>query len=120
MGSEAIVIVEDEADLLDLISQILEEEGYNILRFSQPDAIRLENGTRPRVFLLDLMLPSMDGIELARSLRPFWEETPMIAMSASPNLLDAARRSGLFQATIGKPFDMLDLIDTVTSIAGPV
>lgn len=117
MVSGAIVIVEDEADLLDLIAQILEEEGYTIVRFSRPDAIRLDRDQQPRLFLLDLMLPGMDGIELARTLRPEWETTPMIAMSASPTLLEAARRSGLFQATVGKPFDMIELIDTVTRVA---
>lgn len=118
MAGGAVVVVDDEVDLLELIGDVLEEEGYRTVRFSRPAAISLEAGLGSSAFLVDLMLPGMDGIELVRSLRQTLTETPMIAMSASPTMLAAARSSGLFQAVIAKPFDMDELLATVERFAG--
>lgn len=79
---------------------------------------RVTQSAHPDVFLLDLMLPGMSGIDLARRLRDLgYLREPMIAMSASPRMLNAANRSGLFQETLAKPFDLSTLLDTVERYA---
>jgi CheY-like chemotaxis protein len=110
-----IVVVEDEADLLDLLRDVLEAEGFTVIALSDPKAVdTLTEGSATGLFLLDLMLPGMTGIELARLLRSTgYEKTPMVAMSASPVMLREAAQSSLFQETLAKPFDLMALLDTV-------
>jgi two-component system phosphate regulon response regulator OmpR len=109
-----IVVVDDEPELLDLVSSILEEEGYRVLAFGHPgSALQLRQAEeRPALFLIDLMLPEMDGITLAARLSGF-ETTPKIAMSASPSMLQRARESECFVATLGKPFGIEELLESV-------
>jgi CheY-like chemotaxis protein len=71
-------------------------------------------GVEPYLFLVDLMLPGIDGIELASRLRAgHFRDTPIIAMSASAAMLAAARRSTLFQETLAKPFDLSTMLGYV-------
>jgi CheY-like chemotaxis protein len=66
------------------------------------------------MFLVDLMLPGCNGIELARRLRDMgFEQTPIVATSASRGMLAGAEASGLFDETLPKPFDLSTLLDCV-------
>ena len=68
----------------------------------------------PDVILLDLGLPDQSGLELAcRIHRSRWSAIPIVAMSASPTELQAARDSALFVAFLSKPFSIDELSDTV-------
>lgn len=68
-----------------------------------------------RLFLLDMMLVGTTGIEVARILRANgFADTPMIAMSASGQMLRAATDSRLFAATLPKPFELTHLLETVS------
>lgn len=111
----SIVVVEDEQDVLSLLCDVLESDGFQVIGLGRPDQVqRIGLVAHPDVFLLDLMLPGMTGIELARYLRERgYVREPIIAMSASPRMLNAAGRSGLFQETIAKPFDLSTLLDAV-------
>src|SRR5690349_15828634 len=98
-----IVVVEDELDTLALLCVVLEEEGYHVQGCSDPRALADAVGgdERPRLFLLDIMLPDHDGMTLAAMLKHRgFGDTPMIAMSASPVMLRAAQQSNLFQETL--------------------
>jgi CheY-like chemotaxis protein len=114
--SRTIVVVDDEPDVLDLISSVLEDEGYSVLRLSHPVFVRDLKGRSPQpsLFVLDIMLPTMSGIQLARRLREDgYGNTPMIAMSASPSMLQVAEESALFQHSLSKPFDLDALLQAV-------
>lgn len=115
----SIVVIEDERDVLRLLCDVLESDGFEVIGVGRPDQVqRVAQTAHPDVFLLDLMLPGMSGIELARRLRELgYLQEPMIAMSASPRMLNAAHRSGLFQETLAKPFDLSTLLDTVERYA---
>lgn len=110
-----IVVVDDEPSILDTLCEVLEMEGYLTECIEHPnDTRRSAAMRRPDLFLIDLMLPDMDGIALARCLRTEgFQETPMIAMSASNEMVRAAKQSGLFQDAIAKPFDIDNILDTV-------
>jgi two-component system, OmpR family, response regulator VicR len=117
-GSEThsqIVIVDDEVELLQLLKDILEDEGHDVIAISDPTQVQpTVAGEQPYLFFLDLMLPGIDGIELASRLRagPF-RDTPIIAMSASSAMLSAAKKSDLFQATLAKPFELSTMLGYV-------
>jgi two-component system, OmpR family, response regulator len=111
-----IVVVDDEPDILDLVCSVLRDEGYSVLCLSHPDLTADLKGHEPlpRLFLLDVMLPTMSGIDLARRLQyAGFDDIPMIAMSASPTMLDAATGSELFVSSLSKPFDLDTLLDAV-------
>lgn len=115
----SIVVVEDEQDVLRLLCDVLESDGFEVIGLGRPDQVQwMEPHPNPDMFLLDLMLPGMSGIDLARRLRECgYSQQPIIAMSASPRMLTAASRSGLFQETISKPFDLSILLDAVERYA---
>jgi CheY-like chemotaxis protein len=110
-----IVVVDDEPGILDTLCEVLEMEGYVTACVDHPDDTgRSASMRRPDLFLIDLMLPGMDGIALARSLRlQGFQDTPMIAMSASNEMVRSAKQSGLFQDAISKPFDVDNILDRV-------
>ncbi|MGI8824923.1 MAG: response regulator transcription factor [Chloroflexota bacterium] len=110
-----IAVVDDEPDVLELLRLILEHNGFAVIPVSHPDKARqVETVHHPDIFLIDLMLPGITGVDLARDLRgTTCPHTPMIAMSASRQMLEQAERSQLFQATLAKPFDVVTLLDQV-------
>jgi two-component system, OmpR family, response regulator len=115
-ASHTVVVVDDEHEVLDLICSVLKEEGYAVVCLSHPVLTDDLKGRdpEPHLFMLDIMLPSMSGIDLAHRLRrDGFAETPMIAMSASPTMLDRAHESALFHGYLGKPFDLDTLLRTV-------
>jgi two-component system, OmpR family, phosphate regulon response regulator PhoB len=102
-GRPVILVIDDEAPLLDLLRTILEQEGYTVLL--APDG---QNGlaqaldAQPDLVLTDVMLPHMNGRELCRQLRadPRTAHIPVIGMSVAylPHDADA------FDAILTKPF----------------
>jgi CheY-like chemotaxis protein len=114
-----IVVVEDETELLYLLHDVLEEEGFEVIALSRPDlSTMLDANLKPDLFLIDLMLPGISGVELAQQLRERgFAATPMIAMSASDLMIRLATESRLFQASVSKPFELSALLDCVKRYA---
>lgn len=111
--SACVVVIEDEPDVLELLCDVLDSSGYSTVGLRDPELVRgMASITHPDAFLLDLMLPGKSGIEVAQELRSDgFEDTPIIAISASRLLLRTAVKSHLFQATLPKPFDIEEVID---------
>jgi DNA-binding response OmpR family regulator len=110
-----IAIIEDDRDILELLFEVFEAEGFRVIAFSTPDVARI-SGIVPSstLFLIDLMLPGINGVELACRLRKAtFYDSPMIAMSASRLMLEVAAGSGLFEGTVAKPFNLSTLLQAV-------
>ena len=70
MPSERILVVEDEADILEIIAYNLTREGFKVISSRDGEqGLRLARIERPDLILLDLMLPSLDGLEICRVLK---------------------------------------------------
>ncbi|MEJ2724296.1 MAG: response regulator [Deltaproteobacteria bacterium] len=70
MAREKVLVVDDEEDLLELLRFNLSKEGYEVsCAASGGDALKSVRSHIPDLILLDLMLPDMDGLEVARRLR---------------------------------------------------
>jgi two-component system alkaline phosphatase synthesis response regulator PhoP len=69
-GSGRVVVVEDEQDVAELIRYNLAREGYEVvLAANGADALRLIQGARPDIVLLDIMVPQLNGWEVCRRLK---------------------------------------------------
>jgi DNA-binding response OmpR family regulator len=98
-----------------MLGAVLGDEGFPVLCLDRPQEREhlLAAGT-PSVFLIDIMLPGKSGIEVAQELRDDgFSRTPMIAMSASKLMIQVAQGTGLFQATLPKPFDLDELCGAI-------
>ncbi len=108
-----ILIAEDEPLIRRDLKELLEELGYQVVA-SAPDGKRAAEMTeqlKPDVIILDIVMPGIDGIELARSLS---SEYPVIMLTAhsSPDLVRSARDAGVM-AYLTKPFRKKDIAPAV-------
>lgn len=70
MSKEIILIVDDEEDIIELITFNLKNEGYSILTaMTGEQAIKIARQSRPDLIVLDLMLPGIDGLEVTKRLK---------------------------------------------------
>jgi two-component system chemotaxis response regulator CheY len=110
------LVVDDDPDILETLSDILEEQGFAIMRARNGQvALEMLDKLRPNVILLDLMMPVMDGREFADRIRrrPDWAEIPLIILSADQGLAEKARKLGARYLT--KPFEVSELLSMVYS-----
>ena len=116
-GRPVILVIDDEAPLLDLLRTILEQEGYTVLLATDGQAgLARALDAQPDLILTDVMLPSMDGRELCRQLRaqPRTAHIPVIGMSVAYHLpADAA-----FDAMLAKPFPIPALLTLIHAQLG--
>lgn len=115
-----VVVVEDDSSILALLRDVLETDGFRVVAIGRPDIAGIAQAGRDvDLFLIDLMLPGMSGVELAGQLRAHgFPRTPMIAMSASRLMLEMAVRSGRFEDVLSKPFNLSTVLDHVERLTG--
>jgi two-component system, chemotaxis family, chemotaxis protein CheY len=121
MAAPTVLVVDDDPDILDALSEILEAEGYGVTRArnGQEALDRLEPSP-PGLILLDLMMPVMDGWEFARRMRqrsPEVSNLPIIVLSADRNVGARAREIGAV-GHLAKPFELADLLNLVRGTVG--
>ncbi|MFQ5447784.1 MAG: response regulator transcription factor [Saprospiraceae bacterium] len=65
-----ILVVDDEPDILEILSYNLSKEGYTVITASNgEEAVEKAVAEKPKLIILDIMMPQMDGVEVCRSLR---------------------------------------------------
>ncbi len=111
---QKILVVEDEKEIAEAIKIYLEEEGYEvIICLNSEKAISLFKQNEFQLVLLDIMMPKVDGITLARQIRKT-SSVPIIFISAKSESTD--KITGLNAGAddyITKPFEPLELIARV-------
>ncbi|UPT74752.1 MAG: response regulator transcription factor [Elusimicrobiota bacterium] len=112
-----LLIVEDEQDISYVLKANFKKEGYNVLTAPSAEAgLKLARAHKPDIFILDITLPKMDGLELMQKLR---EETaaPVLFLTAKRDEID--RIVGLKLGAddyITKPFSIRELSLRVKAI----
>ena len=85
-----ILIVEDNADLLKVLQLLLKDPYEPIAAMKGTEAVDIATAERPDLILLDIVLPDMNGLEIARLIRkqPETQSTPILAMTAKVSRID--------------------------------
>jgi CheY-like chemotaxis protein len=115
-----VLVVEDHADLREMLAVLLESEGFDVQTARNgAEALERLGQTRPSVILLDLMMPVMTGDEFReRQLAdPRYRDVPVICMTAAHDGRDRAQRLRA-DAYFQKPVDFDRLIGVVREHAG--
>ena len=120
MTGESILVVEDEEDILDLISYNLKQAGFSIIAVvSGEESLEVASEENFSLVLLDLMLPGIDGLEVCRLLRakPETKNIPVLMLTARTEEVD--RIVGLELGAddyLTKPFSPRELVLRVRAI----
>lgn len=118
-----VFIAEDEPNILESLSFLLEREGWEVTSALDGNAAleQLNNQALPDVVILDIMLPHRNGFEILRQLRasPRTSKLPVIVLTAKGQEKDrkTAQEIGA-DAFVTKPFSNRDVIDQVRRLAG--
>ena len=119
-----ILIVDDEAPLLRMVSQVLRKAGHEAtVASSGQEALDLYDLTGHDLVIMDLIMPEMEGLEAIIELRKRNEDVPILAISGGGRggmlgYLNIARTFGADE-TLSKPFSIDELRMTVESLLSP-
>lgn len=115
--SKKVFVVEDDQDIREALTDLLESEGYEVTTAEngQIGIDKLSAASHlPDVILLDLMMPIKDGFQFyaEKSAIPEFSDVPVIIMSADGHILDKQRQLKA-QAYIKKPVDIDHILKVV-------
>jgi CheY-like chemotaxis protein len=110
----SILIVEDEFGLAEMLRDMLRDYGYEVtLAINGRLALEILGEEHVDLVLTDMMMPVMDGAELATAMRSHdrYRAIPMIMMTSLPTA--SPQSEGLFDAVLRKPFTPNLLLETI-------
>jgi DNA-binding response OmpR family regulator len=113
-----ILVVDDEKTLVKGISFNLENEGYKVeAAYDGEEAVELARGGDFSLIIMDVMMPKMDGYQVARKVRAQRCGTPILMLTARSSVED--RLEGLHAGAdyyLPKPFDMRELMACINAL----
>ena len=112
-----VLVVDDDRYLCELIVDVLEAEGHMArTAMNGEQALEQVRERKPELILLDLMMPVMNGWELAAALKanPEWSDIPVVLITAHHDGEGKRQETGA-KAVITKPFDIDHLAEVVST-----
>lgn len=121
MDRKNILIVDDEKDVLMVLEKGLTAEGYSVITASNGnEAIDLAKSRHPDLVILDVLMPGMDGGEVARKLKDVLEtkDIPVVFLTG---MFPARKESEDFRMVaehvlFDKPYEILKLINVIENV----
>ena len=112
-----ILVVDDEKPISDIIKFNMVKEGYEVVTaFDGREALEMFEAERPDILILDLMLPEMDGLEVARTIRKT-SNVPIIVLSAKDSEFDKVIGLELgADDYVIKPFRNMELLSRIKNV----
>ncbi len=114
MAKGTVLVVDDELFIVDFLTEVLEAAGYHVYAAPSDATLRVARAVQPDLILLDIIMPVVDGADLARRLRddPLTADIPVVALTALP---DMHMRVGEMAVDdyLAKPFGLDDLLHSV-------
>lgn len=115
-----VMVVDDYKINIEVVSMLLEKKGYEVVSaLSAYEALEKLNECKPDLFILDVMMPKMDGLNLCKTIKSMneFKYTPVIMLSAKFSPADKAAGLDIGAADyVGKPYDDKDLIARVQNL----
>jgi two-component system response regulator ArlR len=115
MGAAKILVVEDDATIARFVELELSHAGYVVSRADDGlKALDMVVADEPDLLVLDLMLPNVDGLEVARQLRQAGKKFPILMLTARADTADVV--SGFDSGAddyLRKPFEMPELVSRI-------
>lgn len=117
-----ILLVDDDPDVITILTQILEYEKYDVTSVSDGEqALKKLQKERPDLVITDIMIPRMDGWRLCKKIKeiPSLKNVPILIMTAKTddiNELMSYESGG--DAYITKPFENREFVETVRGLLG--
>ncbi len=106
-----VLLVEDDAKLADLTKRYLEQNGHSVVVEPRGDeALARFNAVRPRLVLLDLMLPGKDGISICRELREVFDGPVLMLTAKGANIDQVVGLEAGADDYVAKPADPMVLL----------
>ncbi len=119
MTDKTILVVEDNPMNLELVSDILEAQGYRVIQAAEGrQALELARERMPELILMDIQLPEMDGLEVTRLLKndPATRDLKIVALTAHAMRGDEERvREAGCSGYIAKPINTRDFVKLIAS-----
>jgi DNA-binding response OmpR family regulator len=114
-----VLIVEDEKKMAELLKEGLEEENHLVsIAFDGRAGLEFATSSEFDAIILDLMLPGLDGFEVARRLRRRQNETPILVLTARDAIEDVAKALDLgADDYLTKPFSFVELLARLRAVA---
>jgi len=114
VAGETVLVVDDNPTNAKLLGFVLKKEGYDYrIAPDAESALQMLDGEyQPRLMLLDMQLPGMDGLSLARHLRAEYRGAPLVIVAVTANAMVGDEQAALAagcDAFISKPIDTRDL-----------
>jgi two-component system phosphate regulon response regulator PhoB len=120
MKKETILVVDDEEDILELVRYNLQREGYQVeTAVSGEKALKLARQQPPELIVLDLMLPGMDGLDVARHLKndARCRQVPIVMLTAKGEEADVVTGLELgAEDYVTKPFSPRILVARIKAV----
>ena len=115
-----VVIAEDEAIIRLDLKEILEGDGYLVVGEAArgDDALAMIKELEPDLALLDVKMPGLDGIEVARQLKGTGTVVVLLTAFSQRNLIESARDAGVV-AYLVKPFRSSEILPKLAAILNP-
>jgi len=120
--SHSVLVVEDEPNILDSLSFLMKQAGFEVLIARDGDAaLRMMDARTPDLVVLDVMLPRRDGYDVCRAIRANrkWENIRILMLTAKGRDLD--RRKGLELGAddyMTKPFSTREIVERAKTLVG--
>lgn len=112
--SRAIVVIDDDEGIRELLELFLTEEGYDVTCVKDPNtALDVVHERQPFLILLDLLMPGLSGDEFIAAYRQLPDATAsIVVISGRTDVRERAVRAGA-DGFLGKPFELADLLDAI-------
>lgn len=116
--SRRILVVDDERNIADVISIALRYAGYEVETAADGGAaLEAVESFRPDLVVLDVMLPDLDGFEVAKRMRERADETPVVFLTAKDTTADKVRGLTLGgDDYVTKPFSVEELLARIATV----
>ena len=119
MPSGTVLVCDDDPVIVNLLQVNFEIEGYDVIPATGGEAgLAQARSARPDVIVLDVMMPGIDGLEVARRLRADDDtrRIPIIMLSAKAQSSDIEAGLAVADDYVTKPFEPLELLERVEAI----